>query len=78
MEQEKRKLRVTDLIFDGIEKIGSEYDFTVLTAGRALQIQAGLLPFSRSGGKSCVEMAIEEIIEGKVKIKPKDEEPSLE
>ena len=78
MEQEKRKLRLTDLIFEGTDKIGSEYDFTVLTARRALQIQAGLPPFSRSGGKGCLEMAIEEIIDGKVEIKPKDEEPSLE
>ena len=78
MEHERRRHRLTDLIFDGIEKTGSEYDFTVLTASRALQIQAGLLPFSRSGSKGCLEMAIEEIIEGKVEIRPKDEEPSLE
>jgi len=78
MEHEKQRLRLTDLIFDGIEKIGSEYDFTVLTASRALQIQAGLMPFSRSGGKGSLEMAMEEIIEGKVEIRPTDEEPSLE
>ena len=78
MEQERRRRGITDLVFDGISKIGSEYDFTVLMAGRALQIQSGLPPFSRSGGKGCIETAIEEIIEGRVQIKPKDEGPSLE
>ncbi len=78
MEREKQGLGLTDLIFEGMAKIGSEYDFTVLTANRALQIQEGLPPFSRSGGKGCLEMAIEEIIEGKVEIKPDDEGLSLE
>ncbi len=78
MERDKQGLGLTELIFEGMAKIGSEYDFTVLTAARALQIQSGLLPFSRSGGKGCLEMAIEEIIEGKVEIKPDDGELSLE
>jgi len=78
MEQKKRRLGPTDLVFKGIGKIGSEYDFTVLIALRALQIQSGLPPLSRSGSRDCLEMAIEEVIEGKVKIKPKDEEPALD
>jgi len=78
MRQEKRRREVTDLIFEGMRKIGSEYDFTVLTSSRALQIEDGLPPFSRSGRRSSLEMAIEEIIKGKVEIKPKGEEPSLE
>ena len=70
-------MSVVELVPLGVSKIGSEYDFTVLTAGRALQIQSSLMPFSRSGGKSCIEIAIEEILEGKVGIKPKDEGQSL-
>ncbi|HUT04693.1 MAG TPA: DNA-directed RNA polymerase subunit omega [bacterium] len=77
MEEDRRGGTVVELVPMGVRKIGSEYDFTVLTAGRALQIQSGLLPFSRGGGKSCIEIAIEEILEGKVGIKPKDDKPSL-
>jgi len=77
MEEDRRGGRVVELAPMGISKIGSEYDFTVLAAGRALQIQSGLLPFARGSGKSCIEIAIEEILEGKVGIKPKDEKPSL-
>ena len=77
MEEDRRGGRVVELVPLGVSKIGSEYDFTVLAAGRALQIQSGLLPFSRGGGRSCIEIAIEEILEGKVGVKSKDEEPSL-
>ncbi|MBN1591663.1 MAG: DNA-directed RNA polymerase subunit omega [Candidatus Coatesbacteria bacterium] len=77
MEQERRRRGVTDLIFDGISKVGSEYDFTVLSAGRALQIQSGMLPFSRTAGKGPLETAIEEIIEGRVEIKHQDEDDNI-
>ena len=77
MEQERRRRGITDLVFEGISKIGSEYDFTVLMAGRALQIQSGLPPFSRSGGKGCFETAIEEIIDGRVEIKPREKDEAL-
>ncbi len=77
MEEDRRSRSIVELAPMGISKIGSEYDFTVLAAARALQIQSGLLPFSRGGGKSCIEIAIEEILEGKVGIKPKDDESSL-
>ena len=74
MEQKVRRRGITELVFDGIIKIGSEYDFTVLTASRALQIQDAMPPFSRSGGRSPIEMAIEEIIDGRVEIKPQEED----
>ena len=77
MEQEGRRRGITDLVFDGIGKVGSEYDFTVLTASRALQIQDGMPPFSRSGGKSPIEMAIEEIIDGRVEIRPREKDEAL-
>ena len=77
MEQERRRRGITDLVFSGISKVGSEYDFTVLAASRALQIQDGMPPFSRSGGKSPIETAIEEIIDGRVEIKPQEKEEAL-
>ncbi|MBN2209095.1 MAG: DNA-directed RNA polymerase subunit omega [Candidatus Coatesbacteria bacterium] len=73
MEGKRTSPAVTELVFEGIAKIDSEYDFTVLSAVRALQIQSGLPPLTRSGSRSCLERAMEEIIEGKIEIKPQDE-----
>jgi len=68
---------IPELVLEGIEKVGSEYDFAVLLGKRALQIQSGLTPFS-GAGKGSLGMAVEEIVEGKVQIKPKEEEPQVE
>ncbi|MCD6326487.1 DNA-directed RNA polymerase subunit omega [bacterium] len=63
--------KITELIFKGIDMVGSEYDYVSILARRALQLQSGQMPFAGSGRRSNLEKAMEEIVSGKVTVMPR-------
>ena len=62
-----------DFVEDLIDRLGSSYDLVVIAAKRAQQLRAGAKPLVDTDAKNPLTIALQEIAEGSIILKPIEE-----